>query len=52
MLAMAVNDNALNQIPRGALWFFASRLASTGRQPRLFSVCSMPPQPPRFQPGA
>jgi hypothetical protein len=30
MLAMAVNDNALSQMPRGALWFFASRLAPTG----------------------
>jgi hypothetical protein len=30
MLAMVVNDNALNQMPRGALWFFASRLAPTG----------------------
>jgi hypothetical protein len=30
MLAMVVNDNALNQMPRGALGFFASMLAPTG----------------------
>ena len=36
MLAMVVNDNTLNQMPRGALWFFANMLAPTGRQSRLF----------------
>jgi len=30
LLAMVVNDNAENLIPRGALWFFASKLAPTG----------------------
>ena len=29
MLAKTVNDNAENQIPRGALGFFASKLAPT-----------------------
>ncbi|NWL21047.1 hypothetical protein DM828_17180 [Pseudomonas umsongensis] len=29
-VAMVVNGNALNQMPRGALGFFASMLASTG----------------------
>jgi hypothetical protein len=29
-VAMVVNDNALNQMPRGALGFFASMLAPTG----------------------
>jgi hypothetical protein len=29
MLAMEVNDDAGNLTPRGALWFFASRLAPT-----------------------
>ncbi len=28
---MVVNDNAFYQIPRGALGFFASMLAPTGR---------------------
>ncbi|EPA97194.1 hypothetical protein PG5_25030 [Pseudomonas sp. G5(2012)] len=30
LLAMVVNDNALNQMPSGAYGFFASRLAPTG----------------------
>jgi hypothetical protein len=30
MLAMEVNDNAGNLIPRGTLRFFASKLAPTG----------------------
>jgi hypothetical protein len=32
MLAMEVNDDAGSLIPRGALRFFASRLAPTGDQ--------------------
>jgi hypothetical protein len=29
LLAMIVNDNAGNLVPRGVLWFIASRLAPT-----------------------
>jgi hypothetical protein len=33
---MLVNDNAENQMPSGALWFFASKLAPTV-SPRHFA---------------
>jgi hypothetical protein len=47
MLAMVVNDNALNQMPRGALGFFASMLAPTGDPGTAVKVRSAL-RPPRF----
>jgi hypothetical protein len=43
MLAMVVNDNALNQMPSGALWFFASMLAPAGYKRLLEMIGPLDP---------